>query len=110
MITTSDSLELERVQMQALKSIYGWKFSYRELLKMSGIERLDERRENAFIELAKTLSENPRFAAWFPRSLARRHGLRGQNPYKSFPANTERYLKSPLNRMRRKLNEINENN
>ena len=54
MLTASDSLELERVQMQALKGIYGWRKSYRELLALSDVGRLDDRRETAFIELAKT--------------------------------------------------------
>ena len=106
MITLSDSLELERIQMQALKSIYGWKNSYSSLLKMSRLDRLDTRRENAFFELAKKLSENPRFDSWFPKRLARREGLRQLEVYKLYPAHTERYLKSPLNRIRRKLNEL----
>ena len=73
---------------------------------MSGIDRLDERRETAFVELAKTLSENTRFAKWFPRNPIRRDGLRAQHFFKSFPATTERFLKLPLNRMRQKLNEV----
>ena len=106
MITVSDSLQLEHIQMQALKSIYGWKNSYSSLLKMSGLDRLDSRRENAFFELAKNLSENPRFNSWFPKRLASREGLRQMDVYKLYPSHTERYLKSPLNRMRRKLNEL----
>ena len=72
----------------------------------SGLERLDTRREAAFLEFAKKASENPRFASWFPRQLNRRLGLRRTEAYKLYPANTERYLKSPLNRMRRKLNDL----
>ena len=55
MITQSDSLELERIQMQALKRIYGWRLSYSTLLEKSGVERLDERRKNRFLELAKKM-------------------------------------------------------
>ena len=53
MVTQADSLELERIQMQALKGIYGWHLSYSSLLLKSGLERLDTRRERRFIELAK---------------------------------------------------------
>ena len=106
MITASDSLELERLQMQALKGIFGWRFSSRELLQKSGLDRLDCRRENAFLELAKKLSESPVFSRWFPRRTERRQGLRHLDIYKTYPATTERYMKSPLNRMRRKLNEL----
>ena len=106
MITDSDSLELERLQMQALKSIFGWNNSYGSLLQKSGLERLDKRRDDAFFALAKKLSESSRFRTWFPKKLARREGIRSSETYKLYPSNTERYLKSPLNRMRRKLNEL----
>ena len=106
MLTASDSLEIERIQMQALKTIFSWMFSYKELLAKSGLECLDIRREAAFLEFAKKASENPRFSSWFPRQLNRRLVLRHTGTNKLYSANTERYLKSPFNRMRRKLNEL----
>ena len=66
MLTVSDSLEIERIQMQALKTIFGWRVSYKDLLIKSGLERLDVRREAAFLEFAKKASENPHFSSWFP--------------------------------------------
>ena len=106
MMTAADSLEIERIQMQALKSIFGWKLSYRDLLVQSGVDRLDARRETAFLELAKKLSESPRYSHWFPRRPVRRMGLRKNPVFRLYPATTERYMKSPLNRMRRMLNEL----
>ena len=47
-ITQADSDELERVQSQALKIIFGFSHSYRSLLDMSGLIKLYERRSNAF--------------------------------------------------------------
>ena len=44
LITLKDSLELERIQAQALKIIYNLKISYSDLLERSGLERLDTRR------------------------------------------------------------------
>ena len=60
MITASDSLEIERIKMQALKTIFGWRKSYSELLARSRLERLDDRREAACVSFAKKASENPR--------------------------------------------------
>ena len=68
MITKRDSEELERIQSKALKSIFGWKISYRRLLIRSGIERLDARRSEAFLEAAKKMSSSPRFVSWFPKN------------------------------------------
>ena len=106
LITKSDSLELDRLQMQALKGIFGWRLSYAELLSKSGLERLDVRREAAFNYLAKKMSESSRFSCLFPLNPERRAGLRVLEKYKVYHARTERYLNSPLNRMRRFLNEL----
>ena len=107
MITKSDSLELEHIQMQALKSIYGWKLSYSTLLEKSGTDRLDARHEATFIALATKLSESPHYTEWFPLQPIICKGLRATDMYKLYPATSEHYYKSPLNRMCRKLNEIN---
>ena len=106
MITSSDSNEIERLQMQALKTVFGWRLSYRELLQKSGLERLDVRREAAFNLLAKQMSESPRYADLFPLNPNRRGGLRNRETYKIYPATTSRFQNSPLNSMRRYLNTI----
>ena len=105
-MTAADSLELDRIQMQALKSIFGWRNSYSSLLAKSGLETLHDRREACFVELAKKLGNNPRYAPWFKTRLVSRAGLRNLEKYEVKRAGTERYRQSPLNRMRRKLNEI----
>ena len=93
--------------MQALKSIFGWKLSYGRLLELSEIERLDKRREDRFFEMAKKMSESARFASWFPLRLYRGNiRPRNMERFKVYKASTKRYLKSPLNVMRRKLNEM----
>ena len=109
MITESDSNELERIQMQALKGIFGWQISYRKLLELSGLERLDTRRKENFVKLAEKMSHNLRFADLFPLRLYQGNVQpRHSEKYKIYPANTERYLKSPLNTMRRVLNDLND--
>ena len=105
MLTESDSNELERIQMQALKGIYGWRLSYSTLLERSGIERLSVRRETRFVELADRMVNSNRFNTWFPLRLVRQEDLRDtRERYKIYPASSERYVKSPLNQMRRRLN------
>ena len=107
MITGADSCELERIQMQALKRIFGWRLSYSQLLEKSGLERLDIRREACFVKVAEKMSEGGRHSHCFPLRVDRRTGLRPSlEKFKIYPARTERYLKSPLNQMRRRLNEL----
>ena len=105
LITASDSHEFERIQMQALKSIFGWRLSYRALLERSGLERLDERRKARFLCLADKMSKSSRYASWFPLRLYRNNvGIRHEERYKIYWSSSERYLDSPLNAMRRELN------
>ena len=107
LITRSDTLELERIQMQALKIIFGWRYSYSELREKSGIELLQTRREEAFDKLAVKMSESARFSSWFPRRLYRDGvSLRNREKYKVYRATTGRCLNLPLNLMRRRLNEL----
>ena len=106
-ITETDSHELERVQMQALKCIYGWNLSYSKLLEISCVERLADRREEAFIKLASKMADSSRFAKWFPLRLYRDGvSVRRREKYKVYRASTGRCLNSPLNLMHRKLNEL----
>ena len=93
--------------MQALKGIFGWRLSYSELLKLSDLERLDVRRERRFLAMAEKMIESRRFSTWFPLRLYRNQsGFRSREKYKVCKPSSERYLKSPLNMMRKKLNEI----
>ena len=107
LITEADSHELERIQMQALKVIFGWDLSYAKLLERSGVERLADRRETSFLKLAKKMSENRRFSSWFPLRLYRAGvDVRRKEKFKIYRASTGRCLNSPLNLMRRRLNEM----
>ena len=104
MITQADSIEMERIQMQALKSIFGWRDSYAKLLEKSGLQRLDTRREEAFMKLASKMSESARYSAWFPKRVSGHSAtLRHHEKFSLHSATTERYLNSPINIMRRKL-------
>ena len=71
------------------------------------LDRLEVRREQRFQKMAEKMSESSRFAAWFPLRLYRGNiETRNKEKYKIYKSTTERYLDSPLNAMRRKLNEL----
>ena len=73
------------------------------MLVMSGLERLEERREVAFLKFAKKTSEG-RFRNWFPKR-ERTRTLRGQKTYIEQYARCDRLYKTPIFAMSRLLNE-----
>ena len=76
-------------------------------IRKSGLERLDIRREDRFIELAKKMHQDHRYKCWFPLRLERRPDLRDTGEkFKIYHAITDRYANSPLNQMRRRLNDF----
>ena len=78
---------MERMQKRALKAIYGYEHNYEELLALSGLPTLKERRENAFARFISKASKNAR-------------ETRSNNPYLEEQASGNRLYKSPLFTMR----------
>ena len=103
MLTSEQTKELERLQSRALKNIYGYVYSHKKLLEMSGIKTLEERREEACLKFAVKTANNPRFALWFPM---RRTGSRRSSElkYAEQHARTDRRMNSPLFYYQRILN------
>lgn len=62
MLTQELEEKLENVQTRALKNIYGHVYSKRQVLQMSGLATLKERRESACLKFANKMVLNPRFA------------------------------------------------
>ena len=105
-LTQEQSDGLEKMQARALKIIFGYEHSYRELLEMSGIESLWERREKLMDKFITKLAANERFAGkWLPRKEFQHHDLRKELVYKEKFARTERLYRSPKYYIRRRLNE-----
>ena len=67
MLTSQQSINLEKLQARALKNVYGHIYSYRKLLELSNLETLEQRREQACLKFATKSANNPRFASWFPK-------------------------------------------
>ena len=64
LINKADSLELERVQMQALKKYIWLEYQlFQAAIELSCIERLSDRREAAFFKLAQKMSDSTRYAS-----------------------------------------------
>ena len=106
MLSVDQTVRLERLQMRALKVIYGISFSYNQLLEKSDIVKLSDRRQSMFVKFALKNSLNSRISEkWFPTNPESGHHTRAPLKYKEFPARTERMLNSPLFQLRKRLNQ-----
>ena len=95
---------LERVQKRSLRAIYGYQHTYEHLLELSGLERLQTRRQTAFEKFTNKTLENPKYQSWFPLKTHVRE-VRNIRPYIEENAITQRLYRSPLYAMRRYLND-----
>ena len=104
MLTKCASDKIESQQKRALKTIYGFDRSYEELLVLTNLKTLEERREAAFINFTNKIVQTDRFGHLFPRREENQFDLRTPNIYREEFARTNRLYNSPLFRMRRYLN------
>ena len=95
---------LERLQSQALKSIYGYEHSYRSLLEATGLTTLQDRRDARSDKFVAKCLSHPLHKNWFPLNPIAR-SLRKPLVYREFHAKTKRLFNSPLYAMRRRLNQ-----
>ena len=104
MLTGAQETQLERLQFFALKNIYGFMYSHRELLNISKIATLKQRREEICFKFAKKTAANPRFSAWFPTRTNSRV-RKNKEHYVEMNVRTDRRKNSPIFYYRRILNE-----
>ena len=105
-LTQNQVSALERLQAQALKSIFGYEHSYRSLLESTGLSTLQARRDARQLKFARKCLLNPRFKAWFPLQPIERQTRNTRRPlvYQETHARTNRLYNSPIFHMRRMLN------
>ena len=96
--------EIERLQRDVLKCIFGFKTPYRVALEKSGLESLEERRKSLALKFALDAEKNPRYSSWFPAHEEYRHNIRDKAKYKEDFALYDRTRNSPVFAMRRMLN------
>ena len=93
---------LERAQVEALRSIYGYGRSARQLRQEAGVETLRARRIEATDKFARKCLSNPRFCKWFPKNQGR--ATRNTEEFLESFAKCDRLKNSPVFYMRRRLN------
>ena len=103
MLNIGQSNELEKIQKRCLRIIYGFEFTYKQLLEKAGFESLKDRRERQFAKFAKKASENDKYKHWFPKNPTERI-TRKTLVYKEEKATGNRLYNSPIFAMRRLLN------
>ena len=101
-LTLSQTIVLERLQAKALKAIYGFDPSYRELMEKAGLSTLRARREERELRFALKCTQSERFKDWFPKLPTTR--TRSLETYVEEFARCCRYYNSPVFSMRRRLN------
>lgn len=109
MLSQDQVEKLERHQTQALKHIYGIGLSAEKMRCRADLKTLQERREEAAVKFAKKAEKNPRFRHWFAERPAPTRGRRDSAAYRRLEEDrfrTERHMNSPLNYLRRLLNQV----
>ena len=102
-LTLNQASALERLQAQALKSIFGYEHSYRAQLEIINIPSLQERRDKRTKKFARKCLLGDKYKKWFLLNPAARP-TRGQTVYQEEFAPTKRLYNSPIYAMRRVLN------
>ena len=104
-LTAVQAAILEKLQAQALKCIFGYEYSYRALLEMSGLTTLEQRREVRNTKFALKTVQNERFQHWFPATPQPRP-VRNRRNFREYTVRTNRLFNSPLYDLRRRLNRM----
>ena len=102
MLTDRQDEMVERLQMHALKCIFGPRISARRMRGMAEIGTLRERRIEACDKFAQKCVASDRFEVWFPKNEGRR--TRKTEEYVEEYARCDRLFNSPIFYMRRRLN------
>ena len=107
LLTKTQSQNIERMQMRAMKVIFGDLVSYNTVIESGAVEPLYVRRESSFKKFAIKTSKHERFAAkWLERNDMPDMELRRREKYLIPRYRTERANKSPIIQIRRVLNSL----
>ena len=111
LLTSKQCDELERMQRQSVKLAYGWSSSYKDICELKGIETLKKRRVDYIDRFVQKTLRNPRYSdTWFPLREEAGMSVRNRRNYVETKARTSRYYNSPLSYMRRRANDIQQEN
>ena len=102
MLTKKQENDLELVQKKCLRCIYGYKKTYNDLLKESGLPPLKTRRETAVAKFIKKTYNNPVYSYWF-KPNSNMTSQRCPKLIQEKFAQTDRLYNSPMFAMRHLL-------
>ena len=89
MLTDRQGDEIEKLQVTALRCVYGYGIPYARMREMSGLDTLRQRRIDATDKFATKCAAGERFAHWFPR-MSSRQSARNPQKYREDYARCER--------------------
>ena len=105
MMTGEQMEQLERAQRTALKTIFGYRTSYRRCLESAKLQKLAERAEELLRKFALKTYTNQRFThEWFPERRDTGYSLRRLATVEERRPGSERLKRAPIDAMRRVLN------
>ena len=95
-LTGEDISNIERIQKTALHIILGQNYkSYNSALKLTGLDKLADRRKRICMTFARRAQKHPKFSKWFKPSIQRKSRI-PQPKFCPPVYRTERFKKSPL--------------
>ena len=103
-LTDEQDEQIERLQAQALKCIFGWRVPYAEMRSKAGVTTLRQRRIEMADKFEEKAAGSTRFSGWFPRKQPTRSTSRVKDQYLETFARCDRLRNSPVHYMRRRLN------
>ena len=95
-LTDEQDEELDRLQAQALKCVFGPKISARKMCEMAQIPTLRQRREELCLKFAQKCAANLRTRHLFPEKKARASSRVNRETYLESKARCDRLVNSPL--------------
>ena len=107
-LSKEQAARIEQFQARSMKIVFGPLVAYHTVIEHNKIETHQSRRERLFKNFTLKTYSNPAFKdKWFPTNDDPTYDLRRRNKIKINRANTDRYLRSPIQAMRALLNENN---
>ena len=104
-LTGENIAQLERLQKTALHIILGDRYtSYTAALKLSGLDKLSDRRKKICLKFAKKAEKHSKFSNWFKPSVRRVYTRQELPKYCHVYSKTSRFEKSPISSLTETLN------
>ena len=106
LINESDCSELDRVQSSALKTIYGFDYSYNEVLQKANVKKISERLKKLTEEFVWKEYKNGNQRMWFQPREEISMQLRNRREVEEDQSRQVRMFKGPISTYKRILNDL----